>query len=56
MIVMAMEYLTQVIGVLITHTTDASKKEILLQQQMISSRRHLLLVLGIKQDREIKIL
>jgi uncharacterized protein with PQ loop repeat len=53
--VTVMEYLTQVISVLITHTTDALRKEILLIQQ-ISSRSLLLLLLliglGTRQDRE----
>jgi hypothetical protein len=59
-----MEYMTQVITVQITQTTDASKKEtiiiiiiiIIIQQQtqQISSSRLLLLMgVGIRQDRTI---
>jgi hypothetical protein len=53
-----MEYLTLVIGVQITHSTDASKKEIRVQQLLPhTSNSHLLLPLlplielGTKQDR-----
>jgi len=46
-----MEYLTQVIGVFITHITDAIKKEeILVQPQHNSSR--LLIGQGTRQDRD----
>jgi hypothetical protein len=58
-----MEYLTQVISVLITHTIDAIKKGItimtqqLQQPQQISRSLSLLLMgVGTKQDKEIKIL
>ena len=50
-ILMAMEYLTQVISVLITQTQDALKKEILVQQQQSNSNL-LLIGLGTKQDSE----
>jgi len=50
--VMVMEYLTQVIGVLITLTQDALKKVVVVQQQQISRRLFLPLIgLGTKQDR-----
>ena len=49
-ILMAMEYLTQVISVLITLTQDASKKEI----QQHNNSNLLLMGLGIRQDREIE--
>jgi hypothetical protein len=48
-----MEYLTQVISVLITHTTDASKKEEILVQQLPHSNNSLpLLWVETRQDKE----
>jgi hypothetical protein len=46
-----MEYLTQVTGVHITLTQDASKKEILIVQQLHSKSNLLLLLRVTKQDR-----
>jgi hypothetical protein len=45
-----MEYLTQVITAPITHTTDASKKEMPVQH----SSSLLLIGLGTKRDKEIE--
>src|SRR5687767_12632969 len=54
-IVMEMEYLTQLIGVLITLIQDASTKERLVQQQQPHSKSNLLLIgLGTKRDKEIE--
>lgn len=52
---MAMEYLTQVTGVIITQTTDAIKKEIIIQQHQqhrINSNLLLLIGQGTRQDRD----
>jgi hypothetical protein len=51
--VMAMEYQTQVIGVLITLTQDAIRKEEILVQPQHNSSRLLLIELETRQDKEI---